>query len=541
VLTPQQPIAEKSKLPYLRPTIWLLVMVVLPTLLVMLLLSKPRAGRGAIALQNTCLVFALLLAAAAGFDWLRARRATGSTFTMLAFGAGCLIAILIIWNKLFRHYIDISGYARDTFRSVFHTIHAPLYGRVQISRFSWWWIATLAAAALLLWDVFRNRGNALEQRTTPWRIFLLQVLLTITLAGTETPLRIHSYFASYASYADDVQQFTGFGDVLRNYVERMPQLSYFASHYPPGFALLFMTGKLVGSDILVKLLCLLLPALTIFPLHALAGELQLSRRATALAAVLMATSAGVLIFPTINAVAILMLPACTCIWLLLRSLNRGGWWNPIAFGLCFAIYVLLSFASYMIALLMGLLVLIAMLNKSISPRRVLHVLSTSVSTFALFFALLHLICGFNIIDCFRTAHAMHLKNPGHGFDHPLRYLFRATGGILAYLVSTSMVIPILAIAAIKRTDNDPPLRRAFTVAAILGLLAAGFSGMSYFETERLWLIFTPALAIVAGAQLEQRSTREGHWLAPGAILMALTFSISYEWVIRHHLSGVLIR
>jgi hypothetical protein len=51
------------------------------------------------------------------------------------------------------------------------------------------------------------------------------------------------------------------------------------------------------------------------------------------------------------------------------------------------------------------------------------------------------------------------------------------------------------------------------------------------------VIFTPALAVLAGAELEERSGREGKWVAVGVVLFALTFSCAYEMVIRHHLSG----
>jgi hypothetical protein len=537
MLTADQPRVDSPRvLIYLRPALWLVVMVIVPTLLTVELIGRPRLNKAAIAVQNNCLIVAIVVCAIAGFDWLRNRAGRGATFAMLAAGSSALVALLIIWNKLFRHYIATSGYTRNTFRGIFHNIYAPLYGRAQLETMSWWWVVAGVAAGLLIWEALRKRGQALEGRASIWRVFLFQLVLTLALAGTESTLRVYGYYAGYRNFAGDLPSFTGISDVLRNYVERMPTLSHFGSHYPPGFLILLMVGKLLPSEFVVKSIGVVLPALTILPLHALAGELQLSRRASGLAGILLASSAGVLIFPTLAPVAMLMFLSCTCLWLLVRSLRRGESWCSLAFGLTFAIYVFFSFASYMLAILMGMLVLFAILNKSISITRALRVLLSSITVFVVFFAALYLIWNFNIIECFQTAHAMHLKSPGHGFDHPMRYLLRATGGILAYLISTSFVLAVLAIAALRRIENEDPLRRAFTFATLLAVVAAGFSGMSYFETERLWLIFTPALAILAGSQLSHRSEREGYWVAGGALLMALGFGLGSEWKMRHHLS-----
>ena len=118
-----------STLSHLRAGIWLVVLLVAPTLLTMTLLSRPKAGKGAIALQSRCLIAAITVIAIAVADFLRDRRNRGATFAMLAAGGCGLIVALIIWNKLFLHYIAATGFTENTFRSVFHTIYAPLYGR----------------------------------------------------------------------------------------------------------------------------------------------------------------------------------------------------------------------------------------------------------------------------------------------------------------------------------------------------------------------------------------------------------------------------
>jgi len=300
----------------LRARIWLVVLLIAPTVLTMTLLSRPKAGKRAVALQNKCLIAAIIVASVATADFLRDRRNRGATFAMLTAGACGLIVVLILWNKLLLHYIAVSGFSQNTFRPVFQTIYAPLYGRVQFSNMSWWVVLMVAAALLLLWEVSRSRPAI-------WRIALLQLALTVGFAGTESFARIREYYAAYLRFNADTQLFSGFGDLMRNYVQRMPDLSHFGSHYPPGFLLIFLMSRWAGTHLLAKGLFVLLPVLAIFPLRALARELELNERAVVLATALMASSAGILIFPTLSPIGAMVFLSCACLWLLVRAARRA--------------------------------------------------------------------------------------------------------------------------------------------------------------------------------------------------------------------------
>ena len=523
----EQADVDRLVLPRLRVAFWLLVLLVIPTLITMTLLSRPQARKAAIALQNKCLIAAIIVGAVATADswWNRKRRAT--TFALLTAGSCGLLIALIVWNKLLLRYIARTGFTKNTFRSVFHTIYAPIYGRVQFARPSWWIVVMVVAALLLLWEISRSRPAI-------WRIAIAQLALTITFAGTESLLRINSYYAEFRPFELDLEKFGGFGDLMTHYVERMPELSHFESHYPPGFLLIFMLGRVVGTKLLAKYTAILLAVLTLVPLRQLARELGLSERAATLASTLFATSAGILIFPTITPIAATAFFSCLCLWLFVKALHNRDWHWGVAFGLAYAIYFFFSFASYMPGLVMGLFLLISLINRSVSLRRAALVMGISIVSFIFFFLSLRLFFGFNIIACFKMASAMHLKDPGHGFDDPIRYLLRSTGGIIAYLISTSFAVAILGIAAAKRA----PMNRAFVLATLLGILFSGFSGMSFLETERIWVMFTPALAVAAAVELEQREQREGKWTILGVILFALVFSCAWELVFRHHLAGV---
>jgi len=140
---------------------------------------------------------------------------------------------------------------------------------------------------------------------------------------------------------------------------------------------------------------------------------------------------------------------------------------------------------------------------------------------------------------------LHAQRPGHGYDNPVRYLFRSSGGIIAYLISIGMPLSILAFAALGRrgatlgaqSAHAQPcqLIRQFVFATILAVFMSAFSGMCFLETERIWVFFTPAMAIAAAYELNQREQSEGRHVISGVLLAMLTFACCYELTFQHHL------
>jgi hypothetical protein len=538
-----------------------IALLILPALLFWLLqlpagadLRRVLAGQRE---QTTLLLAAAMVscaALAAGVHYRRGGRLC-PTFVAITLGSCLLLIVTLLWNRLFLAYCRDTGIytPHDIFRGAFHKLYAPLYGQRDRPVFAGSIISILLGAIwiVLIW---RKRQTILDDQRLVWKILIFQLALTLAFGLTERfgrnntgPDRIFGQYSGYGTFADDAEQFSGVSDVLRNYVSKMPQLSRYGRHYPPGMVLLYHLLSTPG----VKVLGLVLPALTLLPLSGLARQLGLDRRAASAALLLYATSPGVLIFPSITPLGILTFLAAGCLYLLLREkTGTGTVFFSFLFGLACAIYVLLTFASYMLAILMGSILLIALLNRSVALKPTLKLLALSILTFAAFFLILHALTGFDIVDCFRSASNTHLDRNGHGFDDPVRYLFRSTGGILAYLLSAGFPLSILALSCgmggppmlfSRRMGGPPmpqdnPLLRALVYGTLLAILLSGFSGMSFLETERIWLFFTPALALLAGQELHRRTAREGPPLLVATLALALTLSCVYELSFRHHLS-----
>jgi 4-amino-4-deoxy-L-arabinose transferase-like glycosyltransferase len=150
--------------------------------------------------------------------------------------------------------------------------------------------------------------------------------------------------------------------------------------------------------------------------------------------------------------------------------------------------------------------------------------------------LLYLTTRFNLIACFFAAvHNHHLQQGNSGFDDGQRFLLRSTGNVLAYLLS---IVPlcILAIAAIRSSwhDLDRRVASALFLASALTVPIAGFSGLFYLETERIWIFLTPAFALAAGYEIARRSAREGRPFIQAMVLLVLAVSCTQEFFLMHY-------
>jgi hypothetical protein len=114
-------------------------------------------------------------------------------------------------------------------------------------------------------------------------------------------------------------------------------------------------------------------------------------------------------------------------------------------------------------------------------------------------------------------------------------LLRSTGNVLAYLLS---IVPlcILAIAAIRSSwhDLDRRVASALFLASALTVPIAGFSGLFYLETERIWIFLTPAFALAAGYEIARRSAMEGRPFIQAMVLLVLAVSCTQEFFLMHY-------
>jgi hypothetical protein len=139
---------------------------------------------------------------------------------------------------------------------------------------------------------------------------------------------------------------------------------------------------------------------------------------------------------------------------------------------------------------------------------------------------------FNLVACFFAAvHGHQTQQGNEGFDDAQRWMLRSTGNLIAYLVS---IIPLSVLAIASAKSAKPQAAWALVTALLITVAIAGFSGLFYIETERIWIFLTPAFALAAGWELSRRAQREGADLLTTVLLLTLLISCSQEWLFMHY-------
>jgi hypothetical protein len=535
-----------------------IVLLMVPLMLLALPLP-PSAGTLAVYKQNWVLAGGIVLAVLSLVAYLIPTpllKQSRPVLPLILLGTSLLLIGQIGWNKAYRKYVATHAYRREVFRRPMHNLWAPIYGREDNSLARWnprtgrygfqtlpWAIASAAVAAA--WFAWARRRPI--DRPWEWRslaiLMAFQLALIVAFAACEPwPMRFSLKISGYSEFKQDLPAFTGVADVFRTYVQKMPDLQWYGKHYPPGNLSLLMIEKKLGIPGLTKSIVCLCTVLAAVPLMRLARELELDNVATSAAVLLFTATTGVLIYCTINTTSLLLLPATTCLWMLVRGLRTGSITAAVGLGAAYVCYVMFSFSASIFGILMALTAAIGWWTGAFSTRNVIRTGAIALACVAAVTILLRVTTHLDLVACFVTAVRGHQKQQGNeGFDDAKRYLLRSTGNIIAYLVSI-VPLSVLAFATLKSAKppfgSEPQGRRqaakALTIALWITVVFAGFSGLFYVETERIWIFLTPAFALAAGYELARRGERESAPVIHLTLLLVLLISCTQEWFFMHY-------
>lgn len=537
---------ERSRLRLLAGE-WL-ALVLVPLLLLALPLP-PTKGKWAIHKQDWVLIGSLLIAAASGVLYFvrtplfRPR----SIWPLIVLGTALLVAGSVIWNKQFRKYAAAHPeYRREDFRkAMVTTLHWPVYGRYDnaiarydpaTKRYDFSTLPYVALSSVLAagWVVWAIRRRA-DQRWGVGSFAILigfQIALTLAFAMCEPGGRWAINVSGYSEFAKDLHRFKGVLNTLQHYVERMPTLEWYGQHYPPGNLILMKIEAALGLPGLTKTIAILATALAAIPLYLLAKEAELSEQAASAAVLIFSASTSVLILSTINTTSLLVLPGTICLWTLVRALRKVSIPSAAVLGLAFFGYLCFSFSASILGVLMALITLLAMWRASVPLRNVIVTAVVAGLVLLGVIGLTYASTRFNLIACFIAAVRGHHEQQGNGgFDDRTRYLLRSTGNVLAYLLS---VVPICILAASSLRAEKRGMRWVISTAVLVTIALAGFSGLFYLETERIWIFLTPALALAAGFETARQDELTSNRFTAALLLLVILISCSQEFLFMHY-------
>jgi hypothetical protein len=443
---------------------------------------------------------------------------------------GCLLMTsLVLWNYSFRFYTSAVDFSLDIFRTKFRNLRAPLYGYLYVPEVKQFFYPALSCGFFLTY-MLRNRKETVEGWGMPTSAFFL-LLLSMSLALKDHVSRVVEWMAFYGGFTQGLKLFSGMTDLLHNYTSNMNQLGTHANHYPPGIFMLMKAEEILNMQALTRFVVMSSGVATIYVVRGIARLFDLSNSATQLAILFFVLSPGVLTFITLDPAFIVLLPGSLTLYFYLKGLITGRQSCAIAMGLFFSLSTFFSFSSGFIALLMGILLLIAWRWRMVRLTKGLQQIGLSIATFAGLFTLLYLMTGFQLLDCLREAIRNNSEQMSNGFDNIFRYLLRSTGAVLAYLTAAGFPQSFLAakgmLSAVKVKD-DRSWQEVLAVGLPICLLVSAFSGCFFLETERIWLFFTPFLVVSAGTEGDTLYCKSGFRPIAALLACSLIMAAGYE-------------
>jgi hypothetical protein len=504
------------------------ILLALPLLAYLIWITNrtPALQRNVLLLVFTSVVLGLIAL-------FRSRNDAEKILLTLVIGAGLLIIAGVWWNTLFLNYIHTSGYEGDIFRRFLQNLHTPIYWTSTWAKWPWSLLLILFSSTfvvrVLYWSDKWIEFPGLAVELLVWFTGFILVF-----ALSDSPERLLTTVSHYKTFASDIPSFEGFRHTLRTYTQLMPKLSVHNGHYPPGNLLLLTVESRLGVSWFARAVVICFTVMTLIPIVGITSELNLSTYTRHIALALFISSPAVLSLPSVAMAPIPMFLAATALWLTLAAIRRDSSLYSAAVGVVMAIYSYISFTSVVMGGLLASIAAVQMLFDKVHPRVVLKFGFISATCFLLLCWLFYLFTEFNLFYSFVTAVEHNHRTMTSGFDSLVRYFFRSTGNLIAWMCSIGFAASILGIVAARnslRCPSEGNLRQGAFIAAVLGtVLLAAFSTLFFLETERIWLFFAPPWVVVAAIAVGNVSEKQKVYLLKSLLIFSIILAAGQELV-----------
>lgn len=440
-----------------------------------------------------------------------------------------LVGLLLVWNFAYQFYVARVDFSGDIFRGAFRNLHAPLYGWSRESTIDDFLLPAGSAFLFLIYLVWNPKKSMEKDGVVAPFAFL--VLFSFSLGMISGLPRLLKPVAHYYHFSQGLDLFSGIPDLLRNYGAQMSHLGVHNNHYPPGVLLLFKIEQISGLHGLIRLLVIFSSLGVLHCIRSTCRLLGYSPVGSKLALLLFAVSPGVLTYLTLDPGFLVLLPGTLTVYFFLKSLIRHSVLWALAMGCAFAVYALFSFSAGFLAILLGFLLVIAWRWKLTTVSTGLVHAGAGMAAFAGIYLALYFLTGFNWLACLRQSIQNNTQQMSHGFDVPVRFLFRSTGAILAYVTAVGFPISYLSLNALlkgRQQEGSASWAGVLTTAFFFTVFASGFSGFFFLETERIWLFLTPALVVSAGGEASRQYSKGPTSRVVALLLCSLFLALAWE-------------
>ena len=454
----------------------------------------------------------------------------------------CIACFFLLYHKLLAYWMRTASVNLGVVK--FHRHVVPLYALPQTDLSIWILpaLVVLIVFLLLCYRVF------LQQSVPATQLFLLSIgfflAISISVAmidgyrevnGQQLPAFLEPYTRTRYEYYSDVPKVDRVGllSFMRDYAkpELFSTLSGHAQTHPPGGILfLWVISKFFGYNLLATSLgSVVFTSLTVIPIYLLAKELYGESIGRYTLALFLITPNFVMFTGTSMDGPFSVFPILS-VYLFYKGIfsdqaRRYGFLTGISLGCG----ILMTYSIVFIGLFFNAVILLTLILDRSRFRRTLNLLLIAGVTFIVFYLLIFLGPGFNLLEALQASIRKDRAALGTGYETIGRYLHLSVGNLFAFLIGVGIPMTTVWFRQIVRTIRDgqrgAPID-LYVIGYLISLLVIAFSTLFTMEVERVWIFMAPFILIPVAKHLSQRGLADFYWVAGLSCLQLVLFEVT---------------
>jgi len=413
---------------------------------------------------------------------------------------------------------------------------APIYKRPDMD-FNSWFVLPLIAFGVYL---FLLRTILKAEHSIPLPVLLalamgLKVMIDVSVTminGHFLPLGIKEYF-------DDVPKFDSLSDIVRNYASKAKTLTRHSGTHPPGpvFALWIITHLFTYHETVKAFFIILTAPLALVPMYLLAEQFYNKKIALYTIALYLVTP-NIVMYTATCMDAFFSVSLISSIHLFFYSLKKRTVILAVLTGLSLSVSMFLTFATTFLGVYFIVLTILIYFSNRSEFKNYLTTLLISGGIFCVFYLIMYLITGYNILTCLQGAFEVDKSGIGTGYETFPRYLFVSGTNLFGFFSMTGVPTFVLWLREVGKTIRNFLSEKGFStvlLAYVTVLIPTDFSTLYLAETERIWIFMAPFVLIPAAKNLkeytdEKRSERMFYVTIVLLYIQTLAFEVFIDTV-----------
>ena len=182
-----------------------------------------------------------------------------------------------------------------------------------------------------------------------------------------------------------------------------------------------------------------------------------------------------------------------------------------------------------IGLFFNVVILLTLILDRRKFRRGLTLLLIAGVTFIIFYLMICLFTGFNLLEALQASIRKDRATLGTGYETIGLYFHLSVGNLFAFLIGVGIPMTTVWLRQVVQTIWDG--RRGgpidiYIVGYLISLLAIAFSTLFTMEVERIWIFMAPFIVSPVAKFLSQRGIADFYWVAGLSCLQLVLFEVT---------------